>query len=72
MKNQRPLGLAKAKGNVVALTLDRDKFIRVLGNNWGSLITKTIDKRKLVSTMMTVSFALLNDMLQLCIYLVSY
>lgn len=47
MKNQRPLGLAKAKGNVVALTLDRDKFIRVLGNNWGSLITKTIDKRKL-------------------------
>jgi len=47
MKNQWGIGTAKAKGKVVVLALDRDRFIRVLGNDFGSLVQRSTDKRKL-------------------------
>jgi len=47
MKNQWGIGEAKAKGKVVTMALDRDKFQRVLGTNIQSLVQKTMDKRKL-------------------------
>jgi cAMP-dependent protein kinase regulator len=38
-----------ARGPVVAMVLEREDFIKVVGNDMGSLIKKTLDKKKLVS-----------------------
>lgn len=47
MNNEWGIGEAKAKGKVVALCIPRDKFVKVLGSDVGSLVAKTLDKRKL-------------------------
>mmetsp|Transcript_12484 Transcript_12484/g.26996 ORF Transcript_12484/g.26996 Transcript_12484/m.26996 type:complete len:827 (-) Transcript_12484:495-2975(-) len=47
LNNKWGLGTAKARGKVVILSLDRHQFIRVLGTDFGSLIQRTVDKRKL-------------------------
>jgi CRP-like cAMP-binding protein len=39
-----------ARGHVAAMVLEREDFIKVVGNDMGSLIKKTVDKRQLVST----------------------
>ena len=41
-----------ARGHVVAMVLEREDFIKVVGNDMGSLIKKTTDKKKLVSNTM--------------------
>ena len=48
-QNEWGIGAATAKGKVVALALDRDQFIRVLGNDIGALVQNGMDKKKLVS-----------------------
>lgn len=46
-QNEWGIGAATAKGKVVALALDRDQFIRVLGNDIGALVQNGMDKKKL-------------------------
>ena len=43
------MGSVIARGHVVAMVLEREDFIKVVGNDMGSLIKKTVDKKKLVS-----------------------
>ena len=52
MNNEWAIGVAKARGRVTCLTLDRDQFIKVLGDDIGLLVRKTMDKRALVSMSM--------------------
>lgn len=49
MENEWGIGKATAKGKVVALTLDRGQFIKVLGNDIQALVQKGMDKKCLVS-----------------------
>lgn len=50
MENKWAIGAAKASGDVVALALEREQFIRVLGDDLKPLIRHSIDKKKLVRT----------------------
>ena len=54
MHDKWGIGSATAKGKVTALCLDRDQFVRVLGEDIGALIQKGLDKKKLVSSFGTV------------------
>lgn len=47
MNNEWAIGAAKAKGQVSCLTLDREQFIKVLGDDISVLVRKTMDKKKL-------------------------
>mmetsp|Transcript_25000 Transcript_25000/g.45211 ORF Transcript_25000/g.45211 Transcript_25000/m.45211 type:complete len:830 (-) Transcript_25000:336-2825(-) len=47
LRNKWGIVTAKARGKVVVLSLDRHQFIRVLGTDFGSLIQRTMDKKKL-------------------------
>jgi len=43
-----------AKGDVVALVLDREQFMQIVGDEFGTIVKKVLDKKALVSLQMSV------------------
>ena len=49
LENKWSFGAATASGDVVMWSLDREQFVRVLGDDLRPLIRRSLDKKKLVS-----------------------
>ena len=49
MEDRWEMGAVKAVGNVVALSLEREQFVWMLGNDLRGLIKRSLDKKALVS-----------------------
>ena len=54
MENKWSFGTATASGDVVTLSLDREQFVRVFGDDLRPLIKRSLDKKKLVSMLLDV------------------
>ena len=63
MEGKWGLERVTAKGHVVAMVLEREDFIKVVGSDMGSsIIRNTVDKKKLVSIFVHFDFPLCDSL----------